>query len=139
MTASEFFKYIAERNYEQLTLNPGDLRSLWNAVISMNTVPEYVALERLEYREVARSELDKTAGDVRLNDSCLLDLKFCAEAFKHVRNIKDHRGRATAFTTTATSTGVVADDQNTWTIGSHDPLKVLREAYETLKGFVELK
>jgi hypothetical protein len=67
MKAADFFSDIAARNYEEASRNPDCLRFVWNAVVSMNTAPEYVALERLNYREVPRSELDKAAGEVRQN------------------------------------------------------------------------
>jgi len=104
----------------------------------MNTAPEYVALERLGYREVKRRELDETAKNIRQNHKCLLDLKFCAETFKHVRKL-DPPKQAAPFTTTATSTGISAHDQTTWKIESHDPLEVLRQAYATLAAYAELK
>jgi hypothetical protein len=42
MDASEFFQIVAEPNYEQLIGDPSDLRSLWNAVVSMNTIAEFL-------------------------------------------------------------------------------------------------
>jgi hypothetical protein len=44
MNAAEFFKGVAERNYEEFENSPEDLKSLWNSVVSMNTVAEYLAL-----------------------------------------------------------------------------------------------
>jgi hypothetical protein len=43
MDAAEFFNTVVKRNYEEFTNNPNDFRSLWNAIVSMNTVPEYIA------------------------------------------------------------------------------------------------
>ena len=43
MDTSQFFNMVVKRNCEELTWNPDDFRSLWNAIISMNTVPEYMA------------------------------------------------------------------------------------------------
>ena len=54
MNAVDFFEDVVKRNYKQFVDDPDDLRLLWNAVVSMNTVAEYVALHRLGYVQVAR-------------------------------------------------------------------------------------
>jgi hypothetical protein len=116
MDTSEFFNKVVKRNYEELTGNPDDFRSLWNAIISMNTVPEYMALDQHGYAQLSRDELARTANQIRKRDQSLIDLKSCAEALKHVRKIppKDKQG---SFTVTVSSTVVSPIDRATWTIG----------------------
>ena len=46
MDTSEFFNMVVKRNYQEFTSNPDDFRLLWNAIISMNSVPEYMALDQ---------------------------------------------------------------------------------------------
>ena len=115
---------------------PDDIRLLWNVLISMNTVAEYLALDRLGYPAVTRFVLDQEAAKIRSQFSSLSDLKFCAEAFKHVRKIKDYRG---GFSLQALSTGVLPDDQTTWTINGYDLVTVVHYAFATLQGIPELK
>ena len=100
MDASEFFSTVVKRNYQEFigfTGNPDDFRSLWNAIISMNTVPEYMALHQLGYAQVSRDQLARTANQIRDKGQSLIDLKFCAEALKHGRKIprKQKQGSVT--------------------------------------------
>jgi hypothetical protein len=126
MDASEFFNTVVKRNYQEFFIQKDDYRLLWNAIISMNTVAEYVAIEQHQYAQVPREVLDGTAKQIRNKD--LDDLKFCAEALKHVRKTtsSDKQG---AFTITATSTGVSANDRTTWEIGPHDLVDVAQRAF----------
>jgi hypothetical protein len=58
MDASEFFNTVVKRNYEEwtgFTGNQDDFRLLWNAIVSMNTVPEYLALDELGYANKCRA------------------------------------------------------------------------------------
>jgi hypothetical protein len=139
MNATEFFKDIAKRNYMEFMTCPNDRTLLWNAIVSMNTVAEYVALARLGYAQVSRDTLGREAKKVRDAFPSLSDLKHCAETFKHVRKIKDHPKLGSPFTTIATATGVSVDDLTTWKIGTHDLVDVLRRAFTTLASFPELK
>jgi hypothetical protein len=136
MDAREFFNTVVTLNYAEFSRRPNDIRLLWNALISMNTVAEYLALDRLGYPAVARNALDHEAQKIRSQFNSLSDLKFCAEAFKHVRKIKDYRG---GFTLQASSTGVLPDDQTTWNINGHDLVTVVHNAFATLQGIPELK
>ena len=136
MNAHEFFQNVVRRNYEEFSGCPKDLRLLWNVVVSMNTVAEYIALDQLGYSPVSREELDRKAHHIREQFSELSDLKFCAEAFKHVRKIKDDRG--SEFTTVATSTSVSPDDQTSWKIERYDLVSVLRRAFAALQEIPEL-
>jgi hypothetical protein len=72
MNAAEFFRTIVKANYDEFLRNPQDLRLLWNAVVSMNTVAEYVALERLGYEELSRVGLGTKANQIGTNSQLLL-------------------------------------------------------------------
>jgi hypothetical protein len=139
MNAAEFFKDVAKGNYDEFIRQPSSRRLLWNATVSMNTVAEYVALDRLRYNQVPRKTLDQTAKHFRDGQPILADLKYCAETFKHVRKIKYHPSLASTFTTIATSTGVSEHDVTTWKIDQHDLVQVLDRAFRTLSAFPELK
>jgi hypothetical protein len=149
MDASEFFKTVVKRNYQEFAGSSGDdFRLLWNAIVSMNTVAEYVALEKLQYAPVSRQELARTANLIR-NDKDLADLKYCAEALKHVRKIEALKhvrkiedvnifsGGQGSFVT-VTSSHVSANDRATWTIGSYDLVDVARRAFKTLSALPDL-
>jgi hypothetical protein len=136
MNAREHFQNIVVPGCNQFFQNPSDFRLLEYALLSMNTVPERLALERREYGRVGRRALYSEAQKIRSDLSGLSALQSCANALKHVRSIKDHGG---AFTTIATSTGIEANDPTTWKIGGHDLVKVVHNAFATLKGIPELK
>ena len=57
MDASEFFNTVVKRNYQEFTGSSDDFRLLWNAIVSMNTVAEHVALEQLQYAQVSRRQV----------------------------------------------------------------------------------
>jgi hypothetical protein len=84
MDSREFFQDVAARNYHEFFGRPDDIRLLWNAVVSMNSVAEYLALDQLGYPEISRKDLGLAAQKIR-EQYALLDLKFCADTFKHVR------------------------------------------------------
>ena len=136
MNAAEFFKGVAERNYEEFENSPEDLKSLWNSVASMNTVAEYLALDQIGYTQVPRAVLDEQTKKIRDKHKSLSDLKFCADTLKHVRKIKDQRNAQ--FTTVATSTSVSYDDRTSWKIDGFDLVQVLQQAYITLNETPEL-
>ena len=69
--------------------NRTDLRALWNAVLSMNTLAEFVALHRLGYPLLTRKELDEKAKTIREEVTILETLKQCAETLKHVRKLNN--------------------------------------------------
>jgi hypothetical protein len=136
MNAREFFQDVVSRNYCEFVGCSNDVRLLWNALVSMNSVAEYLALEKLNYAQVSRNELTSEAKRI-CQQHDLLDLKFCAEMFKHVRKIEDHRGGA-EFTLTASSTGV-SSDKTTWTIGQFNLVDVLDKAFTKLNEIPQLK
>ena len=57
MYARELFREIVAPNYYEFCGNPTDIRLLWNALISMNSVADYLALERLNYLPASSQEL----------------------------------------------------------------------------------
>lgn len=106
---------------------------LFNALVSMNTVPEFLALHQRKYAvDITREELDEDAKAIRY-ELGLMDLQDCANMFKHVRRMR--RG---SMEITASSTAVSPDDQGTWTVLGLELVDVVRKAFATLKGLQEL-
>ena len=135
MDTSEFFNTVVKRNYQKFTSNPDDFRLLWNAIISMNSVPEYMALDQHGYAEVSREALAATANQIRNTDQSLKDVKFCAEALKHVRKIPPENKQG-SITITVSSTTVSPISRSTWTIGPHDLTDVAHRAFRALDALV---
>lgn len=132
MDAKEFFQTIVKPNYQESDRNPDDLRLLWNAVVSMNTVAEYVALDRLGYSSsLIRSKITSEADKIRKQFVELDKLNECAVTFKHVRR---HKGQVRV----ATATGVSPDRPSTYRIDGDDLRLVLNQAYVAISQFQEL-
>ncbi|MGB8630659.1 MAG: hypothetical protein WCD69_14915 [Xanthobacteraceae bacterium] len=136
MDAREYFQNVVVPNYNEFVERPSEFRLLENALLSMNAVPEYLALDRLGYPPLRRDVLDGVAQKIRHQFCYLLDLKFCAEVCKHVRKIKDHSG---GFTLQASSTSVDPNDQTTWNVNGKHLVKVAHFAFAALKEIPELK
>jgi hypothetical protein len=134
MDVAEFFSTVVKPNYEMAAANPSDFRLLWNAIVTMNTMAEFVALHRHDYAAISRSDLAAMATSIR--DSSLEDLKFCAETLKHVRKID---GGGSSFRTVATSTGISPLNPGSWSVDGLDLIDVLQTAFRTLSTFPELK
>jgi hypothetical protein len=137
---SEFFHHVVKSNYSACYEHPRELSALWNAMVSMNTVAEYIALERLEragHQQMSQQQLVQQANEIRAATLHLEDLKYCAETLKHVRKIKDLKGGS--FTLQAASTGVSPEDETTWHIAGFDLAKLMREALTELETFPELR
>jgi len=107
MDAREFYKEVVFKNYEESKADPASFRKLWNAVVSMNTVAKYVALDRLSYGSLARNEIDTKSREVRQQHAELQSLKDRAETLKHVRRHVDGR-------LIESSTGILPTDPTTW-------------------------
>ena len=120
MNCRQFFQDVARRNYFEFFERGDDIRLLWNAVVSMNSVAEYLALHQHNYAPISKKQLARNANQIREQHN-LLDLKYCAETFKHIRKIKDQGGGS--FTTTGTSTGITSD-RATWMINQFDVVDV---------------
>ena len=111
MDAADFFRDVVKPNYEAFCVDQNQLQGLWNAVVSMNTVAEYVALDRLGYEDLNREKLDKQAHAVREGNPILLDLKVCADTLKHVRKLE--RKVRTEVTSILSSTGILSNQPTT--------------------------
>ena len=134
MDARELFQEVVSPNYREFIERPNDIRLLWNALVSMNSVAEYLALERLNYASTSRQVIIYVANKVR-EQYDLEDLELCADTLKHLRKTSGSRAK---FELTATSSGV-SSDPSTWMIGDRKFVDVLRRAFEKLKDIPELK
>jgi hypothetical protein len=131
MDAREFFQNVVVPRYTEFVRRPTDFPVLWTALVSMNTVPEYLALHKRGYpSDFSRSELHREAKEIRGQLSGLADLQFCADTFKHVRK--------SGFGLQASSTGIDLNDPTTWKIGRHDLVQVAQSAFATLGKIPEL-
>jgi len=139
MDATEFFQNIIKPNYEDSAGAPDDLRLLLNAIISMNTVAEFVALDRLDYAKISEKELGKQANEIRRQFPSLEDLKFCAETLKHVRKL--HGTMTSDYSVTPSSTSISPSEPSTWIIETAQKRYCLKaiadEAFRTIKTFPE--
>ena len=140
MDARGFFREVARANYGEFQKSPEDFRSFWNAVVSMNTVAEWIALHRLGYRQVSEEELRLEANRIR-SDNILEQLNDCAIPLKHVRRSRQQRQTASSGLT-PTSTGFSSGDKSTWVLyfGERrvDVAGVLDSAITALLEFPEL-
>jgi hypothetical protein len=76
MDAYKYFATIAKPNYEDAKRNSDELRFLWNAIVSLNTVPEFLALDQLDYDlDLDRQTLDIEADKIREKFPALRTLK----------------------------------------------------------------
>ena len=136
MDARDYFETVVIPNYGEAKSNRDDFRLIWNAIVSMNTVPEFVALERINYIQ-GRQAVDDKSTQIRNAHPPLLILKTCAEALKHVR--KQERKNVAYGGVTATSTSIYPSQPSTWMVNGHDLLFVLDDALDILMRFPELK
>jgi hypothetical protein len=134
MNAQELFQDVVSPNYYEFIERPTDIRLLWNALVSMNSVAEYVALEQLKYVSTSRQVIMYVANKVR-EQYVLEDLALCADTLKHLRKTS---GSHAKFEVTGTSTGV-SSDPTTWMIGDRKVVDVLKGAFGKLKDIPELK
>ena len=68
MDAYEFFHQIVEPNCENALRPPYHLRLAWNAIVSLNTVPEFIVLHRLGYKtDVDRDLLYRETEEIQKN------------------------------------------------------------------------
>ena len=127
MDAREYFQLIVRPNYYEFYGAQNSIRLLWNTIVSMNTVPEYLVPP-----EVYREELDAKAQKIR-EELGLTELQYCANRFKHVRKLP--RGHSNA---TASSTNIEPIDLATWVLDWHDLVQVAHDAFATLSEIPEL-
>jgi len=139
MDAREFFAEVAAKNYQAFHYNQQSVSAMWNAVVSLNTVPEWLALEKLNYLEVHRDDLDRKSNEIRKQYSELDALADCANTLKHVRRLK---GAQTVIT--KSSTGIDSRNPDTWVISdktsgvTHNLASVCDAAYRCLCQIPEL-
>jgi hypothetical protein len=131
MEANEFFETIVVPNYKETKHASNDLRLIYNAILSMNTAAEYVALERLKYGELIKKQISDEAYKIRAAFSTLADLNDCAVTLKHVRKHDFKDGALTA-----TSTNFSPSQPSSWTIDfdgrTLNLVEVLDSAFATL-------
>ena len=131
MDAKEFFDRIVTPNYRDAVNNPRDLRLTYNAVITMNTAAEFLALHQLGYPEKLTAEaLDKKANAIRDQHELLKQLKYHAEKMKHVRKL---RRRDKTVSLTHSSTAFSPTDPTSWEY----LLPVLRDAMSVLRTLIK--
>ena len=124
MDAREHFQYVVVPNYNEFVQSQSEFRLLASTIISMNTVAEYLGLDRRGYpSDISRDQRRREAQEVR-DDLSLADLQVCADALKHVR-----KGDGVSLS----STGINTNDPTTWKIGDHDLVKVAHQSFATLQ------
>ena len=132
MDAREHFQYVVVPNYNEFVQSPSNFRLLGNVILSMNTVAEYLGLDRGGYPpDVSRNQRHQGAREIR-DDLGLADLQVCADTLKHIRNNQPED-------VTLSSTGIKLDDRTTWKIGGHDLVQVAHHAFAILNDLPELK
>jgi hypothetical protein len=143
MDAVEFFEKIAKPNYDEAKKAPDDLRLLWNAVFSLNTIAEFVVLHRCNYEtDLDCNELFKEAEQIRKKIPELDYLNKCAIAFKHVRRNqkKTQHNPFDKITATPSSTGIDPSDPSTWSIEidglQRDVVTVLHNAFPEAENLI---
>lgn len=91
MDAKEFFHVVVVENYKEAIADPTNFRKRWNAAVSMNTVPEYLALDRAGYSTFTSGEVVKKVEAVRNEIPGLPELKSYADRLKHVRKHEEEQ------------------------------------------------
>jgi hypothetical protein len=123
MDAKDFFSHVVVENYKEANADPTNFRKQWNAAISMNTLAEYLALDRAGYPELKRDEVDAKADAVRKQYPVLGELKFHVNTLKHIRS---HKGQELF----ESSTGIMPQDPKTFA----DLTGVIERAYATTRS-----
>ncbi|MEJ2378262.1 MAG: hypothetical protein P8Y71_23715 [Pseudolabrys sp.] len=136
MTAAEFFQQVVKQNCLVARKNPKEYRHLWNAIVSMNTVAEYLALDGSGRTQMPGLELATRANQIRDKTKHLSDLKECAEHLKHVRKIVDRKGGE--FEIIGSSTGHNLEDPTTWWAIRFNLKEIMEAALAELEKLPEL-
>jgi hypothetical protein len=136
MDARDFFATVVTENYNQAKADPANFRKLWNALVSMNSVADYLALNQLAYGSVGRRGIDAVAAKIRMKYPALNAVRECADTLKHVRR---HVGQQLV----ASSSGVMSGDPTSYELqdGStlYDLRAVLDQAFATISSLPEFK
>ena len=134
MDAKQFFNEVVAPNYSDAHQDPGNFRFVSNAITCMNTVAEFIALERLGYPpQLERSDLETAANKIRKANPPLCELKYWVETLKHVRKLTNAKG--SSHQVTASSTSVSPSNPSTWQHLSD----LMERAFTKMKTFKELK
>jgi hypothetical protein len=136
MDKKDYVQQVALKSYEASKAEPNSFYKLRSAVEAMNTVPEYVALDRLGYTSLPRKQIDAESERVRQQYPEFVAINEGAVTLKHVRR---HVGGKVI----ASSTGVSPDDPTTWVFSdgstSRSYRDVLDQAAAVLPTIPELK
>jgi hypothetical protein len=79
MDARDFFATVVTENYNEAKADPANFRKLWNALVSMNSVADYLALNQLAYGSVGRRGIDAVAAKIRMKYPDLNAVRECTE------------------------------------------------------------
>jgi len=135
MDAYEFFHEIVVPNCDEALREPYKLRLAWNAIVSLNTVPEFVALDRLGYKiDVDRGLLDSKADEIRKSYLALVSLNHEAIKLKHVRRLPRKQNEPLSSLNSSTSNEISAPT-------SAELIKTITDAlqlFRNVKEFPEL-
>jgi hypothetical protein len=127
MDAREFFDEIVIPNYRDALQNRNNLRLIFNAVVSMNTAAEFIALEQLGYPvHIKEAKLTKKANAIRHKHRALKNLMDHAVTLKHVRRLRDVDEKNSV---TSSSTAFASTSPATW----EHLYRVLDEAMSVLR------
>jgi hypothetical protein len=130
MDAREYFQGTVVPDYNAFVASPTNFRLLRHAILSMNTMPEYLGLDRRNYPpDVSRNQRRRDAQAIREDkDNNLTDLQTCADVLKHVRSNTDQG--------TLSSTGIDAKNQATWYINGKYLPNVAHDGFAKLSGLL---
>ncbi|MET0939967.1 MAG: hypothetical protein ABWY13_01250 [Mesorhizobium sp.] len=132
MDAYEFFHQIVEPNCENALRPPYHLRLAWNAIVSLNTVPEFIVLHRLGYKtDVDRDLLYREIEEIRKKYPALTQLNNEAIKLKHVRRLPRKENEPLSSINSSTS-HVISEP----TLA--ELLETIHDAFQTMKAFPEL-
>jgi hypothetical protein len=130
MDACEFFHQIVTPNCDEAMRSPSDLRLAWNAILTLNTMPEFLVFHRLGYPEdVDDKAIGREVAEIRKNYLSLTNLNNEAIKLKHVRHLRSQK-RNEPFSSTPSSTSYLISEPT-----PADMLKVISDAFETIKAF----
>ncbi len=133
MNAAEFFSQVCEPNVISMKGNTDSFMHLWNAAVSLNHFPEWLALHELGYQSgLCRGDIDRKAEEIRKKEPSFQRLQAVADALKHGRK---HKKRTMTHTATGAQMGSyvvqVADSKEI------DIAKAALEAFQAAERIVQ--
>jgi len=135
MDAYEFFHQIVVPNCEEALRPPYNLRLAWNAIVPLNTVPEFIVLHRLDFKtDVDRDLLYRETETIRKKYPALAQLNNEAIKLKHVRRLSRKQNELLSSFTSSTS-HLISEPTPA------ELLKTVRDAlqiFQTMEEFPEL-